>query len=362
MQRTWLEVSLDRIALNYRMIQRTVGFGVQLMPVVKADAYRHGATAVAQVLEHEGAEWLAVSNLEEGKALREAGIRARILVMADRVDTDLKAWKEFRLTPVVHDLREIASLEVDLAYHLKIDSGMGRLGTSASIEEIVTRVRGTRIEGLMTHFASSANFQSEQTRMQHERFEQVCDALENHGIRPMYLHEASTNALHFSQSQCWRNLVRPGYAIYGYVSRAKGKVPDELLDVAPALSWKAKILLVKQVEAGTPIGYGAQFVADRPMRIGIIGVGYADGLPHRLGNRGKLIAGGKLAAILGAVSMDVTTIDLSAAPQLEAGDAVTILGQEGDVVMDARQMARDAGTIAYSILCGISTRVARIYV
>lgn len=362
MQRTWLEISLDRIALNYRMIQRTVGAGVQLMPVVKADAYRHGATAVSRVLEHEGAQWLAVSNIEEGKALREAGIRARILVMADRVDTDPRAWKEFRLTPVVHDLSEIATLDADLAYHLKIDSGMARLGTNASIDEIITRVRGTRLEGLMTHFASSANFQSEQTRLQHERFEAVCSAIEKSGIRPVYLHEASTNLLHFGQAHCWRNLVRPGYAIYGYTSRAKGKVPVELLDVAPALSWKARILLVKNIDAGTPVGYGAQFVAEHAMRIGILGVGYADGLPHRLGNRGKLIAGGKLADILGAVSMDVTTINLSAAPHLKAGDSVTLLGQEGDVVMDARQMARDAGTIAYSILCGISTRVSRIYV
>ncbi len=362
MPRTWLEVSLDRIALNYRMVQRTVGAGVQLMPVVKADAYRHGAIAVSQVLEHEGAEWLAVSNLEEGKALREAGIRARILVMAERAEADPKAWREHRLTPVIHDLNEIRTLDPEIAYHLKVDSGMGRLGTNASIAGIIESVKGTRLEGLMTHFASSANFQSEQTNDQHKRFEEVQAALEQNGIRPMYLHEASTNSLHFGYKKSWGNLARPGYAIYGFVSRSRGKAPDELLDVAPALAWKASILLVKEVARGTPIGYGAQFVADRPMRIGILGVGYADGLPHRLGNRGHVIAAGKLANILGAVSMDVTTVDLTDAPSLLAGDAVTLLGQEGEVSIDARQMARDAGTIAYSILCGISTRVPRIYV
>jgi alanine racemase len=362
MPRTWLEVSLDRIALNYRMIQRTVGPAVQLMPVVKADAYRHGATAVSQALEHEGAEWFAVSNLEEGKALREAGIRARILVMAERVDTDPRAWKEFRLTPVVHDLNEIALLDAAIPYHLKIDSGMGRLGTNASIDEIIRCTRGTRLEGLMTHFASSANFQSDQTARQHQRFEQVRTALDQSGIRPAFLHEASTNPLHFSDTNTWRNIVRPGYAIYGYVSRSKGKAPGEILDVAPALSWKATILLTKQVEAGTPIGYGAQYIATLPMRIGIIGVGYADGLPHRLGNRSHVLAAGQEANILGAVSMDVTTIDLTAAPQLQAGDAVTLLGEDNGLSIDARQMARDAGTIAYSILCGISTRVPRIYV
>ncbi len=344
------------------MIQRTVGAGVQLMPVVKADAYRHGATAVSQALEHEGAQWFAVSNLEEGKALREAGIRARILVMAERVDTDPRAWREFRLTPVVHDLAEVALVPEGTAYHLKIDSGMGRLGTNANVDTILENVRNTKLEGLMTHFASSANFQSDQTRRQHERFEQVRQALEQQGIRPVYLHEASTNPLHFNQTDTWRNIVRPGYAIYGYVSRAKGKAPGEILDVSPALTWKASILLTKEVQTGDPVGYGAQFVAPKPMRIAVLGVGYADGLPHRLGNRSHVLAGGQPADILGAVSMDVTTIDLSMAPQLQAGDAVTLLGQEGAHSIDARQMARDAGTIAYSVLCGISTRVPRIYV
>lgn len=362
MPRTWLEVSLDRIALNYRMIQRTIGAGVQTMPVVKADAYRHGATAVSQVLEREGAEWLAVSNLDEGKALRDSGIRARILVMADRVDTDPRAWREFRLTPVIHDLSEIAALDREVSYHLKIDSGMGRLGTSESPERIAVLTLGTRLEGLMTHFASSANFQSEQTNTQRRRFADIVDKLEALGIRPQYLHQASTNSLHFGVRETWGNIVRPGYAIYGFVSRAKGKPPDELLEVAPALSWKATILLTKEIPAGAPIGYGAQYVAVQPMRIGILGVGYADGLPHRLGNRGQVIAGGKYASVLGAVSMDVTTIDLTEMPQLQAGDAVTLLGVEGGVSIDARQMAREAGTIAYSILCGISTRVPRHYV
>lgn len=362
MPRTWLEVSLDRIALNYRMIQRTIGAGIQTMPVVKADAYRHGATAVSQVLEREGAEWLAVSNLDEGKALRDSGIRARILVMADRVDTDPRAWREFRLTPVIHDLSEIAALDREVSYHLKIDSGMGRLGTNESPERIAALTHGTRLEGLMTHFASSANFQSEQTDTQRRRFADIVDKLEALGIRPQYLHQASTNSLHFGVRETWGNIVRPGYAIYGFVSRAKGKPPDELLEVAPALSWKATILLTKEIPAGAPIGYGAQYVAVQPMRIGILGVGYADGLPHRLGNRGQVIAGGKYASVLGAVSMDVTTIDLTEMPQLQAGDAVTLLGVEGEASIDARQMAREAGTIAYSILCGISTRVPRHYV
>jgi alanine racemase len=362
MPRTWLEVSLDQIALNYRMIHRTAGPGVELMPVVKADAYRHGATAVAQTLEREGTPWLAVSNVDEGKALREAGIRTPVLVMADRIDTDPRAWREHRLTPVIHDLDEIPLLDAETAYHLKLDSGMSRLGTNATLESIVSATRGTRLEGIMTHFASSADFQGGQTQRQVEVFESIRDGLAAAGIRPRYVHSASTNPLHFGLRHTWGNIVRPGYAMYGYVSRAKGKPPEELLEVAPALAWKARILLAKEVKAGTPIGYGGIYTADRAMRIGILGAGYADGLPHRLSNKGRVIAGGQYAPILGSVSMDVTTIDLSAAPRLKAGDTVTLLGREGDLRIDARDIARTAGTIAYSVLCGISSRVPRIYV
>jgi alanine racemase len=155
--------------------------------------------------------------------------------------------------------------------------------------------------------------------------------------------------------------VRPGHAIYGYLSAGRN-APAPALRVAPALSWKASILAVKDVPEGALIGYGGMFRAPRAMRIAVLAVGYADGLPHRLSNRGKVIAGGKLTPILGAVSMDLTTIDISHAPQLQVGDAVTLLGREGDAAQDAQQIARVAGTISYSVLCGIHARVKRVYV
>lgn len=362
MPRTWLEVSLDQIARNYRLIRHATGDSLTLMPVVKADAYRHGAVAVAQVLEREGVQWLAVSNLEEGKVLREAGIRAKILVMADRIQSDVRAWKEHRLTPAVHDLSEIPLLEAHVPYHLKIDSGMGRLGTNASSTEIVNATKGTQLEGLMTHFASSADFTSEQTKHQIDRFTEIQNSLNEADIRPDWIHLSSTNPLHFGQREGWGNLARPGYALYGFVSSAKGEAPAQLLkDLRPALSWKANILLCKDLAPGDPVGYGAIYRAPRAMRIGILGVGYADGLPHRLSAKGQVLGGGKLLPILGAVSMDVTTIDLSET-KLRAGDPVTLLGDENGIHIDARQMARQAGTIAYAILCGISTRVPRIYI
>jgi alanine racemase len=157
-------------------------------------------------------------------------------------------------------------------------------------------------------------------------------------------------------------MVRAGHALYGYVSPARGAAPKQLLDVAPALTWKAKLLTVKDIPEGALVGYGGSFRAPRPMRIGIIGAGYADGMFHRLSNRGKVIADGKLTPIIGTISMDLTTIDLSHAQALGPGDDVTLLGAEGEVELDAQQVARVAGTISYNILCSISARVRRVYV
>jgi len=352
MLRSWVEVSLDRIAANYRAVKQTVG-DVEVMPVVKADAYRHGAGAVAHRLEEEGVRWLAVSNVQEGVRLREDGLRSRILVMADTLAAGGDAWRGYRLTPVLHRLEDIAVLPAGVKYHLKVDSGMSRLGVRAEPEDIVRAVQGTPIEGIMTHFASSANFQSSETADQVAIFEQLASQL------PVeYVHLSSTSPIHFGLRHTWRNLVRPGLALYGYVSGARGPAPAHLLEVTPALTWKARILLVKQLPAGARIGYGGLSTVDRSSTIAIIGAGYADGIPHRLSNRGQVIAGGQMVNILGAVSMDVTTIDVTEVPHLQIGDEVTLLGPG----LDAQAMARTAGTIAYAVLCGINSRVSRVLV
>jgi alanine racemase len=320
------------------------------MPVVKADAYRHGAIEVSRLLEAEGARWLAVSNVEEGIALRQAGIAARILVMADYLPENRAFFKEFQLTPVIHSLEDVASANVP--YHLKIDSGMGRLGVREAPEQIAKAVEHTDLEGLMTHFASSANYESGQTEQQIARFESVLKAVG----APRYVHLSSTIPVAYHRAEAWGNLVRPGHAIYGYVSPARKGPPAELR-VKPALTWKATVLSVKDLEAGALIGYGGIHRAAKPMRIAILAAGYADGIPHRLSNRGKVHANGKFLPIVGAVSMDLTTIDASSA-DLRVGDPVTLLGPEND----AQEIARVAGTISYSVLCGISARVKRVYV
>ena len=342
------------------------------MPVVKADAYRHGALEVSRVLEKEGARWLAVSNVDEGVALREAGIGTRILVMADFLPVEREALLEHQLTPVLHSLEDIASLNAlaertgaPALYHLKIDSGMGRLGTQEEPEAILAAIRANpsaRLEGIMTHFASAADYGSSQTELQVARFHRVTEALVAGGVRPHYLHLSSTTPIAYGRKVAWGSMVRPGHAIYGYVSPSRGDAPERVLSVQPALSWKTVILAVKDLPEGALIGYGGMYRAARPTKIAVLAAGYADGIPHRLSNRGRVIAGGKLAPIIGAVSMDVTTIDITQLPQLRVGDPVTLLGAEGDIRIDAQQIARTAGTISYSVLCGISARVKRVYV
>jgi alanine racemase len=346
--RSWIEISRSAIRANFQAVRAAVGPSIEVMPVVKADAYRHGAVEVSRVLETEGAQWLAVSNVEEGVALREAGIRARVLVMADYLPENRPFFREFQLTPVIHSLADVPTAEVP--YHLKIDSGMGRLGVREPEEHIAKAVKATPLEGLMTHFASSANYESDQTEQQIARFEAVLKAVG----RPRYVHLSSTIPVAYQRTNAWGNLVRPGHAIYGYVSPAR-RGPALKLHVKPALTWKATVLSVKDLEAGALIGYGGIFRALKPMRIAILAAGYADGIPHRLSNRGKVIANGRLVPIVGAVSMDLTTIE---AEDLRVGDAVTLLGPGND----AQEMARVAGTISYSVLCGISARVKRVYV
>ena len=370
--RSWVEVSRAQIAANFQAIRGAVGDSVEVMSVVKADAYRHGAIEVSRVLEQQGARWLAVSNTEEGVALRDAGIRTRVLVMADFLPFTREAMLAYDLTPVIHSLADIAELdrlasarEQKTRYHLKIDSGMGRLGTRESATEIgeaILAATNLELEGLMTHFASAGNYQGRQTEEQVENFDRIVEGLGCRGVHPALVHLSSTIPAAYGRTAAWRGMVRPGHATYGYISPARGSAPPKILDVKPALAWRATVLSVKDVPEGALIGYGGIFRAPRPMRIAILAAGYADGIPHRLSNRGSVIVKGKLTPILGAVSMDLTTIDITQAPETRVGDAVTLLGREGNVSIDAQQIAKLAGTISYSVLCGIHARVKRVYI
>ena len=371
--RSWVEISLQQIADNFNAVRSVVGPLVEVMPVVKADAYRHGAVEVSRTLINAGARWLAVSNVEEGAILRErGGIDARILVMADFLPSEREGLFEYNLTPVVHSLEDVgewnrmcASRGVKAAYHLKIDTGMGRLGTLASaakILEAVTSATSARFEGLMTHFASSADYASPQTEQQITAFNRICLELAAARVTPPLVHLSSSTPVAYGRSEAWQRMVRPGHAIYGYVSPvAKGTAPAKLLNVCPALTWKAAVLAVKDLPSGALVGYGGMYRTTHPTRIAVLAAGYADGIPHRLSGRGRVIAKGHFAPIIGAVSMDVTTIDITHCPPMAVGDSVTLLGTEGNISIDAQQIARVAGTISYSVLCGIHARVKRIY-
>jgi alanine racemase len=368
--RSYVVVSRGQIAHNYREVCLVAGPEIEVISVVKADAYGHGALEVSRVLLGEGARWLAVSSVEEGAHLRCGGIRdPRILVMGGFLGYESAAVLEYDLTPVVHSLTQMRDLDrlarssgKAIPFHLKIDSGMSRLGTRADARGILAALSDlefARLEGLMTHFASAADYTTTQTDDQIRYFRQICGELKTAGVNALRLHAASTNAIGYGRRE--GNMVRAGHALYGYVSPARGDAPRQLLHVRPALTWKAKLVAVKDIPEGALVGYGGTFRAPKPMRIGILGAGYADGMFHRLSNRGKVIADGKLAPILGTISMDLTTIDLSHTTALSPGDEVTLLGAEGDTHLDAQQIARVAGTISYNILCSISARVKRVY-
>jgi alanine racemase len=371
--RSYVLVSREQIARNYCSVRAVVGPLVEVCAVVKADAYGHGALEVSRVVAAEGARWLAVSSVEEGVALRRGGIEgARILVMGGFLPYETEALAEFDLSPAVHSLDQVAQLDKlakaagrPIRYHLKIDSGMGRLGTRASADEILTALAQAphaQLDGLMTHFASAADYTKTQTAEQLAYFHAVCGRLARAGINPAYLHTSSTIAVGYGRKEGWHQLVRAGHALYGYVSPARGDAPPQLLDVKPALTWKAKLMAVKDLPEGALVGYGGTFRTPRPMRIGVLGAGYADGMFHRLSNRGQVIADGQITSILGTISMDLTTIDLSHTTALRPGDDVTLLGTEGEARLEAPEIARVAGTISYNILCSISSRVKRVYV
>ena len=360
--RTWAEVSLRQLRLNFHALQETVGNSVALAPVVKADAYGHGAAAVSRALEGAGAKWLAVSCVSEGIALRQVGISTRILVMGGLLPFEREPVWTHRLTPVVHSLEELREWDQDgraLAVHLKIDTGMSRLGVTAPPGEVAQALRNLRhvqVEALMSHFASAEDFTSAQSGEQVQRFDEMWTALQQAGVAPEMRHCSSSNPVIYGRKDAWYSLVRPGLATYGYVSDALGAAIRGV-EVKPVLTWYARLLNVKDLAAGTPVGYMARFRAPYAMRVGTVAVGYADGIPHQLSTRGSFLSNGHALPILGAVSMDLTTVDLTQAPELREGDAVTVLGPG----MDAQQIAQLAGEIPYSVLCGIGNRVRRIY-
>jgi len=371
---TWAEVSLNTLRQNFRRIKQHVGGGVSVCAVVKADAYGHGAAECSAALESEGARWLGVTSLDEAVPLRAAGLESRILLMTGFWRGEEEEIVRLRLTPTVWEPWQIQSLERTAAkwhvicpVHLKVDTGMGRLGvTERSLAAVCSLLRESHhlsVEGLSTHLASSEVLDAPSAEEQLNQFEEVQQILRREGLEPKLVHVANTSAA-ISRPRSWSNMVRPGLALYGYYlpfQRAGREVSgiDLRLSVEPVLAWKTLVFAIRELRPNQPIGYGASYITKSATRIAILPVGYADGLNRALSNRGRVIVRAHYAPIVGRISMDLTVIDITGIPGVELGDEVTLLGSSGDLSVDASDHAEGAGTIPYEILCSISKRVPR---
>lgn len=377
--RTYVEVSLPTIQDNFRSIASQLAPASQVMPVVKANAYGHGAIPVSHALVAAGTRWLAVSSTMEGVALRRGGIPldTRILVMAGVHEFDWPQIVAHQLTPVLHNLRDVSDAEKvatavgkQLPFHFKFDTGLSRLGSLEPIEDIIRtflNLRLARLEGIMTHFASAANITSSKTQRQADLLTHYAELLRCSGLPKFLVHLDATNSLHLARHHADVQLVRPGHAIYGYVTEPKN-APMGRLHVRPALTWRARVILTKSLPPGVDVGYGSRYRTTRHTTIAVLAVGYADGYPHQLSNRAYVLIRGNRAPVIGAVSMDLTTVDVSHLPPhsngLAAlpGESAVLLGYENNQHISAIQLGRMAGTISYAVLCGIGERVARLYV
>jgi len=373
---TWAEVSLGRLRANFRVLRDRVA-PVTVCAVVKAHAYGHGAVECAYALEQEGAAWFGVTSTDEGMALRHGGICGRVLLMTGFWRGDESFILEHDLTPAVWTSDHIDSLESaaqklrkNVAVHLKVDTGMARLGaSSADLQRLLSRIRASsrlRLEGVFTQLASAEITDAPDVDAQAVCFERAQAEVRNAGFAPEYVHMANTSGMATRRS-FWKDMVRPGLALYGYnldyVSKNGGD-PDTslMLPVAPVLSWKTCIFNLREVPAGQAIGYGGAYVTRRPARIAALPVGYADGLRRNLSSCGQVIIRGEYAPMVGNISMDITLVDVSAIPGVAIGDEAIIIGSAGERRITAWDHARLAQTIPYEILCNVSKRVPRQYV
>ena len=373
---TWAEVSLSALRENYRTVAEYVGDGVTVCAVVKADAYGHGAVECALALEQVGATWLGVTSLDEAIPLREEGIATRILLMTGFWRGEEEEIVRLGLTPTVWQIDQIELLERAAArlavlqpIHLKVDTGMGRLG--AAPEDLPMICAGLKssphlkVEGLSTHIASSEVLDAPSVGEQLKSFEAARKTLAGCGFDPPLIHAANTSAV-ISHHESWNSMVRPGLALYGYhlpFERAGRAVSGRALKlpVKPVLTWKTRILSLRDMRAGQALGYGGTYVTKAPSRIAILPVGYADGLNRGLSSGGRVIVREHYAPIVGRISMDLTMADVTGIPGVEVADEVILLGSSDGLSVDAREHAELAHTIPYEILCAISKRVPRKY-
>jgi alanine racemase len=395
--KSWVEISERRLVANYKTLVQAAGVGTAVLGVVKANAYGHGACVCAPVLARAGTEWLGVTDAVEGAAVREAIATAgvayenqpRILVMSGLLGEEAEAVVRHGLTPVVWEQQQMEWLAVavrqrggdaaPLPVHLEIDTGMARQGIAPG-EQLHTllhwlkRHPHLRLDGVMTHFASSEVAGSGLTLMQRKRFEEAIAAVAAVGLRPAWVHAGNSSTLDNQGAEgsiAWlrslaasvgaRSMVRSGIALYGYCLPIEQAASGDDAVVAkvrhglePLMMWKTRVIGLREVEAGDTVGYNALFRAERPMRLALLPVGYADGLQRELSGSNARPAGwvmvhGRRAAVVGRVSMNLTVVDVTEIPGVAVGDEVVVLGDG----VTADDHARLAHTISYEIVCGV---------
>lgn len=368
---TFAVVDLDSLAANFRASKEFIASDIKYLAVVKADAYGHGAVECAKRLEKEGIDWFGVAIPEEGIELRNAGIKSPILCLGSFWAGQEPMILHNDLTPVIFDLDAAASLSraagdrhLSVDIHIKIDTGMGRVGIlhddAGTFAERLTGFPNLKVTGLMTHFAAAEDpGQTDFTRLQIRRFNRACDQFTNAGHKPELFDLAnSPGSMRHPDSR--GNMVRLGGALYGLLSDILHE-GDPRPDLRPVLSLRSKIAHVKKVAKGESLGYGLTFTTTRDSLIALVPIGYADGYPRGLSNKGKAIVNGGVARVAGRVSMDWTLLDVTDVADAEVDDGVIFIGGDGNHELTAADLARDLGTIGYEITCGISTRVPRIY-
>jgi alanine racemase len=385
----WAEVSASALTHNLHAIRDFVNPADEqrktprlVLSIVKGNGYGHGGPQVARILEKAGSDWFGVTSASEGIELRKAGVQKPILVLTSFWPGEEENLLKHDLTPVVHRCEQLAALNRaaskrskrdPFSFHLKMDTGMNRLGISPTDVDCfagqLAKCSHLQLGGVLTHFASSEAFtpsvQGEQTREQEEHFFVALERLRALGVDPGIVHLANSAAI-AARPETWADMVRPGVILYGY---HPGYDPSEMraeserkLPLKPVMSLRTRVISLRRVPAGAGVGYGAKFVTERPSVIGVLAAGYGDGVHRSLGGRGCVLVRGKLAPIVGIVSMDVTMIDVTEVPGAEIGEVVTIYGVDGEHAHPANQVARSIGTVTSDLLCAVSARVPRLYV
>ena len=375
----WAEISLKAILHNLASIRKHVGPQRQILAVVKSNGYGLGAVPISKALQKAGTEWFGVTCANEGIELREAGIRRRILLLTGFWPGEEKRLIENKLTPTVSRLDDLGHLEraaskafrgkSRLPFHLKINTGMNRLGISPdevdSFCQALKKSPHIQLEGTYTHFASAEDFTAKQTSDQEVLFRACLDRMRVLGVSPGIVHMANSGAISARPSTL-ADMVRPGAILYGYYQsfepahkkvEVMGQMPLE-----PCLSLRARIISLRDVPAGEGVGYAARFVTKRPSKIAVINAGYADGVVRARTNRGCALLHGRPVPLVGIISMDLTMLDVTDVANTAVGDIVTIYGKDGTARIDVSDVAREIGTVTSDLLCALGRRVPKFYV